>query len=363
MNYRLSTVWPRSTYNADKTEVIDLDMADPISQLIIELAVTNVGDVATAHAIACLSKIEIVDGSEVLFSLSGYEAEAVDIYHNKEMRSNWNPYLTGNDVQRYVGINFGRYLWDPLLAFDPKKYRNPQLKLTLDVGAGGNANVSCKLQVWAAMFDQKVVTPIGFLMHKEIKDYTMKSSAHEYTDLPTDYPFRKLLIRELKPGSEGCQILGNVKLSEDQDRRIVFDHDMIDLLRTIAPGHPVLVEQIMFAATAAGVNVFTTVTERATATFAKWAGAGGTLPYASYGSAGGRMVVYSGSSENAVAIVSGYVPHGVFEIPFGRQMDIEDWYDVSKGIGNLKLDITAEAGLADTEKCQIFLQQLKKYGA
>ncbi|MDP2366526.1 MAG: hypothetical protein Q8M94_22455, partial [Ignavibacteria bacterium] len=151
MNHRLSTILPRSTYNADKTEIIELDMADPVSQIIVELAVTGVGDVATAHAIACLTKIEIVDGSEVLFSLSGYEAEAVDINHNGGMRSNWNPYLTGNDVQRFIGINFGRFLWDPLLAFDPKKFRNPQLKLTLDIDAGGNASNSNKLQVWGAM--------------------------------------------------------------------------------------------------------------------------------------------------------------------------------------------------------------------
>ena len=361
MNYRLSTILRQKSYTSDTTETIDLDMADPISQLIIELAVTGVGDVATAHAIACLSKIEIVDGSDVLFSLSGYEAEAVDIYHNKAMRSNWNPYLTGNDCQRFIGINFGRFLWDPLLAFDPKKFRNPQLKLSLSIAAGGNAATPCKLQVWAALFDQKVVTPVGFFMHKEVKDYVMAASAHEYTDLPRDYPYRKLFIRNLEAGTEPCQNIGNVKLSEDQDKRVVLDQSMVTMLRTIALEHPVLVEQIMFAATAAGVNVFTTATERCTATFAKWAAAVGTLPYASYGSAGGRMVVYSGSSENAVAIVTGYTPHGVFEVPFGDQLDMEDWYKVNVGIGNLKLDITGASGLAGTETCQIFLQQLRKY--
>jgi len=364
MNYRLSTILPQKSYTASETETIDLDMADPISQLIIELGVTNVGDVATAHAIACLSKIEIVDGSDVLFSLSGYEAEALDIYHNKGMRSNWNPYLNGLGCQRFVGINFGRKLWDPLLAFDPKKFRNPQLKVSLSVGAGGNAGTPCTLQVWAALFDQKVVTPVGFLMHKEIKDYVMKQSAHEYTDMPRDYPYRKLLIRNLEPGTEPCQNIGNVKLAEDQDKRVVFDQDMVTLLRAIAMEHPVLVEQIMFACTTAGVSVFTTVTERATATFADWAAAVASGAYASYGSAGGRMTAICGTgATNAIALVAGYIPHGVFEVPFGDQMDMEDWYDVTKGIGSLKLDIKGSSGLASTETCQIFLQQLRKYAA
>lgn len=362
MNYRLSTIMEEKAYTADGTEIIDLDLVDPISALLIELDVLGVGDTATAHAIACLSKIEIVDGSEVLFSLDGYEAEAVDFYHNKVLRSNWNPYLSTLWCQRFVGINFGRYLWDPLLAFDPKRFRNPQLKLTLDIDAGGNASTQNKLKVWGAMFDQKVVTPTGFLMHKEIKDYVATASGHEYTDLPRDYPYRKLFIKQLEAGAEPCQNLSNFKLSEDQDKRVILNHMSEDLLRMISVDNPQIIEQIMFAAKTATCNVFTTVSQRATATFCTWAGAVGTGTFASYGSAGGRMVVDAGANENAVAIVAGYLPHGVWEIPFGLQDDPTDWFDVTK-TGSLKLNITGAAGLAGTETVQIFLQQLRNYAA
>jgi len=363
MNYRLSTIHARKTYDSDITEIIDLNLVDPLSQLIIELAVTGVGDIATAHAIACLEKIELVDGSDVLFSLSGYEAEAVDIYHNKMMRSNWNPYLTGMDVQRFIGINFGRYLWDPLLAFDPKKFRNPQLKLTLNIDAGGNASESNKLQVWGAMFDQKTIDPIGFLMHKEVKNYQMASSAHEYTDLPRDYPFRKLFLRQQTAGTEPNVHVDRIKLSEDQDKKIIFDHGPEDLFRAIAAINPQLIEQIMFAVATSAKNVFTTVSTRATATFAAWAAAATAGEFASYGSAGGRMsVIHSTSGQNAVAIVAGWLPHATWEIPFGLQDQIEDWYDVSK-IGNLRLDVTAGAGAETSDTLQVFLQQLRRYGA
>lgn len=362
MNHRLNTLLERTTYDADKTETIDLDLIDPISQLVIELAVTNVGDIATAHAIACLEKIEIVDGSEVLFSLSGYEAEAVDIYHNKKIRSNWNPYLTTLDVQRFIGINFGRKLWDPELAFDPKKYKNPQLKLSLNIDAGGNAPVQNKLKVWAAMWDQKAITPIGFLMHKEVRSYKATASGDEPTDLPMDYPYRKLFVRQMEAGVEPCQNIDNIKLSEDQGKRIVFNHAPVDLLRSIAANNPQLIEQIMFAVASSARSVFTTVSERATATFADWATTTGGGSYASYGSAGGRMSVIAEAAKNAVAIVAGWVPHGVFEIPFGDQDDMNDWYDVSK-LGGLKLNITGNSGLSGTETVQIFLQQLRRYTA
>jgi len=363
MNHRLSTILPLSTYTSDKTEIIELDMADPISQITIFLDVLGAADAATAHAIACLTKIEIVDGSEVLYSLNGYEAEAVDIYHNRAMRSNWNPYLNTLPVQRFIGINFGRYLWDPLFAFDPKKFRNPQLKLTLDIDAGGNSSAQNKLQAIAALFDQKAVEPIGFLMHKEIKNYTIGASSHEYTELPRDYPYRKMFIRNLEAGTEPNSNIANIKLSEDQDKRVVLDHTPNDIFR-LQGGDPLqLIEQIMFAANTATCYVYTTVTERATATFCTWASALGTGTFASYGSAGGRMTVDAGANENAVAIVAGYIPHGVFEIPFGDQMDPADWYDVTKGIGSLKLDITGGSGAAGTETCQILLQQLRRYAA
>ena len=362
MNYRMATLHALKSYEADTTEIIDVNVRDPISQLIIELRVLNTVDDMDAHPIACLTKIELVDGSDVLFSLSGYEAEALDWYASKGMeRANWN-FWAGGTSTRFCVLNFGRHLWDELLALDPAQFSNLQLKLTLDIGAGGNSSTPNSLQVWAALFDQKDISPVGFLTHKEIKDYVMQASGHEYTDLPTDYTYRKLLIRNLEAGTEPCQNIGVVKLSEDQDKRVVFDHAMVDLLRTMAIDHPLLVEQIMFACDTGGVSVFTTVSERATATFADWAAAVASGLYASYGSAGGRMTAICGTAAtNAVAIVTGYIPHGVFEIPFGDQNDIDDWYKVGEGIGSLKLDITGGSGLAGTETCQIFLQQLRPY--
>ena len=361
MNYRLSTLFARKSYSADYTEVIDINVSDPISQLIIELAVTNVGDVATAHAIACLKKVELVDGSDVLFSLSGYEAEAVDIYHNKRMRSNWNPYLTGNDVQRFVAINFGRKLWDPILAFDPKNFKNPQLKISLDIDAGGNASTSNKLQVLAALFDEKGVSPMGFLMHKEIKDYPMAVSGHEYTDLPVDYPYRKLFIRQQTVGTEPDQHIDNIKLSEDQDKRIIFDHNTRELFQQLSEDNPLLIESIICPITTAQTYGFCTPSSRVYGSITPWAETVVVNQNAFYDGDGGRFKkIASTAGANVQVKVEGYSPHGTFEIPFGNQEDIDDWFDASL-LRALKLDIKASSGALTTDSVQIFLQQLRRY--
>ena len=156
MHYRLSTIHPEKAYSSDITEIIEVNVADPISVIIFKLKIGNTASAApTAHALECLQKIELLDGSDVLFSLTGKQADALDYYHNGIQRSNWNAYLNGMDTERYIGINFGRYLWDPILALDPKKFRNLQLKFTLDIDAGGCAPDENSVAIWAGLFDKR----------------------------------------------------------------------------------------------------------------------------------------------------------------------------------------------------------------
>jgi len=360
MNHRLSKLLAETSYNADTTKIIDINYADPISALIIHMGGVYVGDTSTAHGIACLKKLEIVDGSDVLFSLTGYEAEALDIYHNKRMPSNFNFYCNGGGCDRDIMINFGRKLWDPMFAFDPKRFKNPQLKITLDLDAGGNAPSSIKFTVFAAMFDEKKITPEGFFMSKEIKDYPMASAAHEYTDMPTDFPYRKLLIRAMTVGTEPSAIIENVKLSEEQDRKIVIDQAGHEILRTIASDNPQLLEQIIIPLTTAAKYVFCTPSERAVATFVPWATVAATNSGSSYGAAGGRITAIASAAGNYGVIINGWAPHGVYEVPFGDQDEPDDWYDVTN-IGSLKLDIKALSGRSSSDLVQIFLQQLRRY--
>jgi len=363
MNYRLSQILPQKSYTADITETIDLDVVDPISQLIIELGVVNVGSIApTAHAIACLTKIELVDGSDVLFSLSGYQAEAVDWYHNQKLRSNYNPYLDGMEVQRFIGINFGRKLWDPLLAFNPKQFKNPQLKLTLDINAGGNAPVTNKLRVWGALFDQKTIEPTGFLMHKEIKNYTMGSASHEYTDLPRDYPYRKLFLRAQSAGTEPGQLVDKIKLYEDEGKRIPVDLEIPDMILRTMGSSPMITEILYGHVGTTATYGYCTPTTRVVGSCQQWDATVEAGAIAFYDGDGGRFrVIKETSSSNMQAQISGWLPHGTYEIPFGDQDEIDDWFDVSK-IGSMKADVLSLAG-GNTIACQLFLQQLRKYAA
>lgn len=361
MNYRLATIFPRKAYTVDTTETIDIDVSDPISQLIIELAANITNDTAiTAHATACLTKIELVDGSDVLFSLSGYQAEAVDWYCNHKFRSPWNIYMGWGETQRFIGINFGRWLWDPMLAFDPKRYRNPQLKLTLDINGGGAVPNQDRLQVWAAMFDQKAISPVGMLMHKLIKSYTMGSASHEYTDLPRDYPYRKLFIRAHSAGTEPGALVDKIKLYEDEGKRIIFDNIPEDVLRTIASSSPEIDEYIHARVATSATQIYCTPTTRVYPVATELETTSGSGGLAIQMGDGGKFAAIALTLQKYAAFhVKGYLPHGTYEVPFGDQGDPNDWFDVAK-VGSLKLDIlslAAGSGVA----ADVFLQQLRRY--
>lgn len=362
MNYRLAIILARKAVGTDYTEVIDLNLADPVSRFHIAYESTGAGGgSADHHAAKCVTKIELVDGSDVLYSLSGQEAQAVDFYHRGIEPANQNIYLNANNAEMIFNINFGRYLFDPTMAFDPKKFTNPQLKITIDRNAGGVQSVAGFLTVIAHIFDEKGVTPTGFLMHKEIKDYAMGSGTHEYTDLPTDYPYRKLFIAAQTEGVGADYLLSNIKLSEDNDRKIPLNATMMDILRSvIGQGKPYR-ENIIVAGSPAENNFFCTPCYWPKVTASSWASANLAYTITAYGGDGGKGTLYMETAGyNINVVVEGYCPHGAIEIPFGLQDEPEDWYDVTK-LGSLQLDVQSYTGRSSSDSVQIFLQQLRSY--
>ena len=362
MNYRMSVLLPKETHSANITKVVDIDVQDPISRImIIHQPVNGAEAQATNHPAFCISKIELVDGSDVLYSLSGVEAQAADWYHNKQETPQLIYYLEGTECKQVFNINFGRFLWDPLYSFNPKKFTNPQLKITIDVDGGGMSVASGDLTVLAYLFDQKVVTPVGFFMHKEIKDYAMGAGTHEYTDLPTDFPYRKLFIRALKAGVGPDYCLSTIKLSEDFDRKIPFDLTIDEILMAIVGQTRPMRERIITHGHIAFRYYWCTPGYWPAFSFAGWTSSVTVNAGNVYEGDGGRFKLVSTTAGlNSQVLVEGFCPHNVVEIPFGVQDDPTDWFDASK-LGNLRLDIKSGSTMAASETCQVFLQQLRKY--
>lgn len=358
MKYRLSEILSEETLAASGTEVIDLDVIDPISMLLFEYKNTPGSNTMADHVASALSKIELVDGSDVIFSLSGKQMHALDYYDKGRVPYTHLSNAIGVQQLLPLHYNFGRYLWDPRFALDPKRFRNPQLKITHNRVTPDASSTAHTLKILGFLFDEKVISPEGLLSSKELKSYTPGADGtYEYTDLPTDYLFRKLLVEAYDDAYAPWQVANELRLSEDNDKRVPLDEKVSTLMKYINTIYPKWAEKLYAVLTTTATDVYVTPSFDITVQ-----GAAETQ--------GGAIDVETGvlhspfslggdGSWNAALEVVGFNPHSVVPVLFGDQNDPDDWYDVVK-LGNLKLRIKAgSAGTAGAIK--IFTQQLRKY--
>ena len=356
MNYRTTEILSSEAANTAGTKVLDINIDKPISRIVVQMKGLNNGSVPTAHPTKMISKIELVDGSDVLYSASATEINAINIDEQRNIRYQEIDYSDELYAIVDVSLDFGRYLYDPLLALDPRKFKNLQLKITHNKASGGSCPDAAVLSVFADVFDEKNVNPSGFLMVKEWYNYTLVASAHEFIDLPTDYPYRSMYINSLYTLKQPHENFNKVKLSEDNDARLPINNLSTSDLCKILPGNPYFTESARVYDVDAETTVYVTPTY-ACAVQGEGLNASDVTFFhdASYG---GTVDVTGGAATANEMVIVGKCPNGALRIPFGKQDELSDWYDVRR-LGNLRLDLTAGGSAVGT--CQIVIQQFRNY--
>ncbi len=355
MNYRIASILAPEAANTAGTKTLDINLADPISRIVIQFKGTNNGSVITAHPAKMISKIEVVDGSDVLFSLSGTECQALNYYDKGKMPLEVVNYC--NDIMAIVTfeLNFGRYLWDPVFAFDPKKFTNPQLKITHNMALGGSVPDAGELAVFAHIFDEKEITPTGFLMNKEQYGYTLVAGATEHIDLATDYPYRKLLLQAMSTSLQPWQQYNQIKLDQDNGRKMIINDEKVSNLLKLIGEFPQF-QEIIEAPTKNGTQTIPCAAgyERAAVLTGMSADADAYLTQ----TYGGSIKVADSAAAVIDMIVSGFCPHNTFCLPFGLQNEPEDWFKV-EDIGSLRLSLKGGGSASGT--CEVISQQIRSY--
>ncbi|MBE3144270.1 MAG: hypothetical protein IMZ61_10155 [Planctomycetes bacterium] len=360
MKYRNSILLSPGDVGASGTKIIDLNFPDLISRLTIIFNAINPATVAQVGVPAQnIPKIELVDGSNVLCSLTGMQAHALDFFETGKQYICGGSYVPAWGLTTVLTIMFGRFLFDPLLALDPKKFVNPQLKITFDEDAAVTDCIENSLMVMADLFDEQAAAPTGFLMNKELYNYTPVASATEEVDLPSDFPYRKLIIQARVPDLWFGGIIGNLKLSEDNDKRIPFDLTGSLLENWLHMFYGECRDGIIadLGATV-GVDVFHMPTQgiKTRGDFYCSSDVLADIPF-------GYRNKYMTESQTGYQVldIAGTMPHGCLCIPFGDQNAIADWYDAKDK--SLKLKIKAGGSIGATEEFRIVTQQYRTYAA
>lgn len=285
-----------------------------------------------------VSKLEVVDGSDVLHSLSMRQEQALNFYANKRLP---NQILTAGAaavVTEEGIINFGRFLGDRDFYLDTGRYSNPMLRLThaLTISAtAGFATGTGALSVIGRVIEDGAPPYKGFVMSKEIKAWTTAASGDEPTVLPLDWPYLSLLVGALKTTILPDAILTNLKLQVDAGRFIPYDLTGTDLLAENLERY------------GRGWQDFRPLTDTAatwlgdiyyqTGAYAGRPGATSKLLISSVTAEQVIMVMTTGGTADANMItLDGYAPHSSFMLPFGDGVTPDDFFD-PRGIAELKL--------------------------
>jgi len=363
MNYREATILAKTDIGATGDTPYDIDLSDVISEIDLIWDYTNVTNlVNTAHPVECIEEIEIRDGSDVIFSLSGrqaqaiaYEAQGLNPYNNISVRAS-------SVSVAVIPIQFGRYLFDTEYALDPDRFKNLQIRVKHDEDKANGSAVVNHLEILARVFDEKKPSPSAFLMNRDFYEYSMAASSHKYINLPDDYILRGMYLEAYSTAHSPITLLDGVKLSENVDKKIPFDYDEDSLYRYIVGSTPLYTENIEMGNAITTGSFYTTMSEDlqyAVNYDATPITAGGEFSVPTFT---GSLVTYTA----AVAIklltaqMTGRLPHSMIPFPFGNQQVEDDWYDI-RAIANLRLDLLASSDADSGDTTRVVLQQVRPY--
>ncbi len=262
-----------------------------------------------------------------------------------------------------LGIYFGRYLFDPLLAFDPRLFTNPVLKITHDPALVDAACTVHTLEIVAHCFDEKVISPIGYLSAKEHVTWQAGSATDkEDLDLPLDHVLRQIILRGWHTGVDPKTVVSHLVLREDGGKRVPFDRDLdryIEYMKGVWP----FVEEIRadYIDNAGSYYKYCTPTDH----WVSFAGIPNDYvtkdsPWMNGGGQGGYIRIHATDTLWMTAMIKGYLPHHCIQIPFGQQGEIDDWYDVTR-LGSLKARVTGGSNYGSGSEVQLITQQLRRY--
>ena len=358
MKYRQSQLLAATSIMTAGTKVIDINIKDVISRLTIMIEGTNSTWDPIGHPSLIAKQIDLVDGSDVLHSMRGCYSHGVAFYGTGIQPHTYLNYTDNGKGKVAIPIYFGRELWDPMLALDPGKFNNLQLKIEHNYALGCATPDACTIEVWADIFDDVPAGLLGFLMAKSHWTKTLVASTTDYVDLPTDHPIRLVMPAGFSNDEEPDMNIASFKLSEEHDKRVVIECDAKQAMKLYESQYPIWTEQMesrlvanvdqeFFVTPCKDVQLQPLASNDSDGVIhAPWSGGNGRIMDASVGA-------------NFTASVQGRCAHGINPLPMGRLNEIDSWWNTPE-LGSARIKMVTGAG--DTSSLyELLLQQYRKY--
>lgn len=358
MDTRIATILSPEDLGAAGTKIIDINLSDIISRISIAFKTKNVAELMSEHPAANITKIELVDGSDVLFSLTGLQCQALNFYDRKNKPYSYIDDIAAHYETAVFGLDFGRYLYDPEMAFDPTKFTNPQLKISFDEDVCEVDTVVNECIVRAHIFDGKEVSPAGFLMSKEIFSYMVQTSGYKYIDLPTDHILKQLYVKCRYADTSFFGLLAGARLSEENLKKVPFDSTMTELLHDALEAYGYCFEHAYLNGISSATVFYAMPCDLEYVGYSPYGGADASAIWATGG--GKYRKLGTSASYNHKAMIMGALPHAVMPLLPKPGDNLTDWYDITE-LGSLVLRLQDGASVADVATAEIITTQYRAY--
>lgn len=332
MKYVTDLILPaQASPAASGTFTLPIRTKNVISRIEMTYKTTKATAGMAAPAPANIPKIELVDGSTPLHSLTGYTNQALAYYSRGKVAMEHGQHIEPLSEVDIYAMDFGRYLWDPVLAFDPTKFANPQLKIQWNRAVADTSVSVDSMEIWAEEFDEKKPSPMGFLSARELWSgaFLANDSVNEVL-IPDDEVIRQILVRAHYDGYEPWYQIDSAKLDESGNGKVVFDFpDLEQYYRRMKSRWPML-DIPLAINTDTSVRYFYLAPSDFYATALLTANIANAYYYTvGHAAKGGKLGIIGSAGTQAVGKATGYLPWSTFQFPMGKQDDPEDWYDAT----------------------------------
>jgi len=323
------------------TKTLNISTKDIISRITVIVRLTNSSWVPTGHPVLTVPTVQLVDGSEVLFSMSGAYAQAMAFYGTMKQPFNYINYTDNGLAVAEIPIYFGRHLWDREFGLDPKRHNNLQLKITHSYLLGG-----------------AVPSPMGMMRAESLWSQTLVANTNYRIDLPTDHDIRLLLPAVFSNSEEPDINIDSVRLTENAGKNILFDMGTLELLQMFERNWPVWSEHYEGRPTG-GTSQTIYVTPCKDVLFAIHPSIDTDSVINTEWSGGNARVIDSSITATLVGMVHGRSPHGVFPLPLGEIDKPDSWWKIAREGSR---DALLRTGGGDTSAVfELLMQQMKPY--
>jgi hypothetical protein len=354
MKTRQTTIQAFQAHAAPGTDIYPIRLTDPISRIVMPYSVLIPATARLQHMSDVFTRVVIVDGSDVLLSLTGKQIDGMARMRAISAPATFESPDPSITVWGNLIIDFGRYLYDKVLALDAKRFNNPQIQVTHNAATIAAAGVRCDYAILADIMEDLGSTPQGFLMKKEAKSWLAAAGAWEYTELARDYTYRAIWIQALTKLIAMDQHWSRAILSEDNYKRIPFDCLIDDIIADNAAEYGEVLENVSGIGTGAAAPIFAAPAYAGSIKAEDITALSANLGITNDG--GQFSFGTTVNTDRFRGVCQGLCPQGLVVFDMGPKDNIEDWYD-PKSLGSLRLEVLGTGA----RTIRLVTEQLRNY--